>query len=580
MTEENADIQTKRRQPPPSSHGREPVRAKRPAPPFLRPKPRGEWTPERVKLLATMWGRGDRTVDIAAALKCSPEAVSVARAYFRLAPRRLLPGRPKVIDDEPRHKIERVAFITSRLAEFCTEDELTKQTDHPASEWSLVVFKEATDNSLDACEEADIAPVIHISITEQDDKKVRLSPRRRGQKDMPRAGARIVIEDNGPGVPPEIIKSVTNYSVKVSSREAYISPTRGAQGNALKTLLAMAYVLSKKNGDDRPEGKTWIEAHGIKHQVMFTVDQLQGGGTPQVAITTKPSRVTSGTKLTIFWPESVEDYTGTYARIEQLLQDYCWINPHLSLTLRIDGKIVIDHKASMPSWTKYRACDATSAHWYTSGQFERYAAALIDRDRTQPRPDGHKITVREFISQFRGMSATAKQKAVLTEIEAPYMSLERFWGNSHKVNHARLAALLNSLKQHTRPMRPELLGIIGAEHMRRMILEADGHPETFKYFAFPDYNDRGLPQVVEIAIAVHIKGVKRQPYAPKRRMITGINFSATINDPFTSLRGLGSVAEHLVDLRAGPEKPVIVCVHLTCPHIVYLSRGKSKIQLR
>jgi hypothetical protein len=137
MTE--ADIQTKRRQPPPSSHGREPVRAKRPAPPFLRLKPRGEWTLERVKLLATMWGRGDRTVDIAAALKCSPEAVSVARAYFRLAPPRLLPGRPKVIDDEPRHKIERVAFITSRLAEFCTKDELAKQTD---SEWSLVVFKD------------------------------------------------------------------------------------------------------------------------------------------------------------------------------------------------------------------------------------------------------------------------------------------------------------------------------------------------------------------------------------------------------------------------------------------------------
>jgi hypothetical protein len=37
--------------------------------------------------------------------------------------------------------------------------------------------------------------------------------------------------------------------------------------------------------------------------------------------------------------------------------------------------------------------------------------------------------------------------------------------------------------------------------------------------------------------------------------------------------------EILVEQRAGPEAPVIVCVHYACPHIEYLDRGKSRIGL-
>ena len=45
--------------------------------------------------------------------------------------------------------------------------------------------------------------------------------------------------------------------VRVSSREAYVSPTRGAQGNALKTIVAMPFVLDGERGPrsrSRPSG--------------------------------------------------------------------------------------------------------------------------------------------------------------------------------------------------------------------------------------------------------------------------------------------------------------------------------------
>lgn len=44
-------------------------------------------------------------------------------------------------------------------------------------------------------------------------------------------GTEITITDNGPGIPAETVAGILDFAVRVSSREAYASPTRGAQGN-------------------------------------------------------------------------------------------------------------------------------------------------------------------------------------------------------------------------------------------------------------------------------------------------------------------------------------------------------------
>ena len=65
--------------------------------------------------------------------------------------------------------------------------------------------------------------------------------------------------------------------MRVSSREAYVSPTRGAQGNALKTILAMPFVLS---GGERGSVEI-IAARGMRHRIDFAVDQIRQ--TPAIA---------------------------------------------------------------------------------------------------------------------------------------------------------------------------------------------------------------------------------------------------------------------------------------------------------
>jgi DNA topoisomerase VI subunit B len=77
--------------------------------------------------------------------------------------------------------LKRTTFKTSRLAEFCSQKELINQTGHEVQQWPLVVLKELVDNSIDGCEEVGAAPVIGVAVA--DDK--------------------IVIVDNGPGMPPE-----------------------------------------------------------------------------------------------------------------------------------------------------------------------------------------------------------------------------------------------------------------------------------------------------------------------------------------------------------------------------------------
>jgi Histidine kinase-, DNA gyrase B-, and HSP90-like ATPase len=521
---------------------------------FADVKSRIKWTPERRGLLQKMWDRGDKAPAIAAALGCKVGAINVARSRFGLKPRRVVSGRPKE-PDEPAHKIERVAFTTSRLMEFCTEKELVAHTGHESYEWPRVIVKELVDNGIDACEEAEVAPVIKVTITT-------------GGSGRP---TRIVIEDNGPGIPTETITGIINYNIRVSSREAYISPTRGRQGNALKTILPMAYTLGGK-----VKGETWIEARGQKHQIRFTVNQIKQE--PIVNNTRAGSPVTTGTRVTVFWPDTYEAKIDV-DEISDLLKQFIWVNPHLTLHFKVDGKTLIRHAATNPAWQKYRACDATSAHWYSLEQFERYAGALIARDQEQRRASRRKYTVREFMAQFRGMSATGKHKQILHELGASHMSLYRFFGSETKVNHQRMQKLLSLLQKHTRPVRPELLGVIGEDHLRKMIIDLVGEPKAFKYFASPSHDADGLPYMVEIATCPFKQWVAGKKEIHERVLITGVNFSATLENPFDTFRGMEGMDEILVDRHAGPRAPVIVCVHYACPHIEYLDRGKSRIGL-
>jgi DNA topoisomerase VI subunit B len=445
-------------------------------------------------------------------------------------------------------KLTRVPFQVSRLMEFCNRRELINQTGHDTFEWPLVVLKESVDNALDACEEAGIAPEIEVTV--DDDK--------------------IIIADNGPGLPVGTIKSVLDYTVRVSSREAYCSPTRGAQGNALKTILPMGYVLDERYGEDAA-GLTVIEAHGVAHHIRFSVDHIRQE--PKIEHTTRPSAVARGTRITVqlFDLESGEVWARQirHGKFLRLAESYPWLNPHLSIKVIWNGKTEIDYQASDTTWAKWLPSWPTSAHWYDKSRFRRYMAAHIAH-----RGD---ITVREFVSEFDGLSATAKQKTVLLETGASHVSLHDFFGRQ-RTNTDNIAKLLAALKKHSRPVKPSHLGIIGKQHLYRMMEAAGGDPRTFTYNRRFGEDGHGLPHVVEFAFGVNREGLTDIGAAPRGKTVTGVNWSPGINNPFRQIGRDGKSFDAILErARASTSQPVICLLHLACPRVQYTDRGKSAI---
>jgi hypothetical protein len=118
-----------------------------------------------------------------------------------------------------------------------------------------------------------------------------------------------------------------------------------------------------------------------------------------------------------------------------------------------------------------------------------------DRDRGQSR------TVREFITEFRGLSGTARQRRILHEVGCSYQSLASFFGVD-QVNRAGIARLLEAMQRHCKPVAPQHLGIIGAEHFKERFAAAGGAVETFKYQCRKGIID-GIPYVIEFCFGLH-----------------------------------------------------------------------------
>jgi hypothetical protein len=445
------------------------------------------------------------------------------------------------------HKLTRVAFRVSRLMEFCSIRELQNQTGHSVYDWPLVVLKECMDNALDECEEAEVAPIISVAVDSDS----------------------IVIEDNGRGIATDTIESILDYTIRVSSREAYVSPTRGARGNALKCVLGMGYVLDRAQADADAVGLTSIETRGVEHRIEFRVDHVNNQ--PKLTHTMRPCAVKVGTRITIRWPAKAERLLqSAEGRFKELVAGYIWFNPHLTLRGVWYGREFINVPATDPHWGKWQPRNPRSPHWYDEIRLQRYLAEHVARDRDL----GCHRTVREFIAEFRGLSGTAVQRKILAEVGCSHQSLARFFGVD-QVNRGGIAKLLAAMKRYSKPVAPKHLGIIGEAHLKQRFLAAGGNVDTFKYQQRKGLTSDGIPYVIEFAFGLHQFALMRGAAAVSRKFITGANWSVGISNPFRAFGSTGEGLEStLAKVRANAAEPVICALHLASAYILYADGGR------
>jgi DNA topoisomerase VI subunit B len=434
--------------------------------------------------------------------------------------------------------LPRETFKTSRLMDFFSVKELTAQIGHGPQDWPLVVIKELLDNAIDACEDQAIPPVLGVEIHD----------------------AGIAVTDNGPGLPPDTVANILDYSVRVSSREAYVSPCRGAQGNALKTLVAMPYVL------DGQQGAVEIEALGIRHTITCRVDRLRQ--IPVIDHAQEPGFVKNGSRFALRWPECAGSILRAQTpRILQMLAGFAVLNPHLTLSGTVFDE-AIQFEATAPDWPKWKPNEPTSPHWYGPDTLARLIAACVAHDEDRGR---EPRLIRELVAQFKGLTATAKQKRVLETTGLARQPLTALVKDG-AVDPNRVTALLAAMQQHSSPIKPLALGIIGRTHLARHFTDQGCEMESFKY-ARDDGVKAGIPFVIEMAFAWH-------PGLETRRLITGNNWSPGILDPFRNLGAIGrGLSDLLAERFAGCDEPILFLAHLAAARVAYSDRGKSAVLL-
>lgn len=433
-------------------------------------------------------------------------------------------------------KLKRTTFTTSRQLDFFSEKELAAQTGHPMEDWPLVILKELIDNALDACEDAGTKPRIKVIVTD----------------------GGIAVCDNGPGIPASTVAGAMDFNVRVSSCEAYVSPSRGAQGNALKTILAMPFVLS---GDDG-HGRVTITGRGLKHEITISVDRLRQ---KPAVVYEQSGFVRNGTRVQVEWPyPACSILQEAKQHFLQMAEDFAFLNPHLDLRIRWLGQR-IKFQPTDPDWQKWRPCDPTSAHWYSVESAVRLISAYIAHDRDR----GKDRTVREFVSEFRGLSSTAKQKKVLNAVGLVRTNLSDLVGAEGAVNRKVVAVLFHAMRQHSKTVKPPMLGILGEDSIKQRFANFGCQMESFEYRKIAAVGSDNLPLVIETAFAW--RGNHGQ-----RRLVTGVNWSAAIVDPFRQLAG-NSLSSILAERYASHNEPIVFLLHVARPRVEYTDRGKSAV---
>jgi hypothetical protein len=230
---------------------------------------------------------------------------------------------------------------------------------------------------------------------------------------------------------------------------------------------------------------------------------------------------------------------------------------------------MVEAEPSDLSWKKWLPSLPTSAHWYDLARFERYIAAHVAHDRDTGREP--ERTVREFIAELDGFRRSASQKRVLDNASMQRLPLSSLFGPEGKPHRDRIAELLRACKAHSRPIKPHLLGLIGKQHLLARFKAAGVHKETFKYKKAVGVMNDGLPWVIETAFG----------YCPdemtSRRIITGVNFSVAVGNPFRSMAGGEGLEAKLHQLRAGRDEPIVFVLHYTCPRVEFTDRGKTAL---
>ena len=430
----------------------------------------------------------------------------------------------------------RRTFATPRAAEFLERRGLQAQTGQPVDQFAAVIFKELIDNALDAAESAGSDPQLHIS-TGLDNETLT-----------------VTVADNGSGIPPHVVERVLDFGVLVSDKAAYRSPTRGLQGNALKTVLGIPTALAVTT-------PVVIEACGIRHEVTLSLDPAR-----HVVVGYKQTscdRVV-GTAVRVTLPDWLRLDPARWVKATAL------VNPHATIELADTSApgLTDFYKPSVgEDWRKPLPTDPLQVHWFDEPALTR----LVYEHVGVARGGGRDLPLGEFLSGFAGLSSSAKRKEITAAVPGiAYLSdFERL--------PDRVPLLLAAMRKASRAPKPTKLGSVPGEHYRACFEAWYGATRWwFRRASLVD--DAGMPWVIEAGVA---------DTEVRAEAFWAVNYSPSFGDPLgrtfishDELSGAGSPSM-LGDAFPGSANNGYraVVLHLISPAVEFIDKGKVALEV-
>jgi DNA topoisomerase VI subunit B len=452
-------------------------------------------------------------------------------------------------------KLERTYFEASRAGEYFDSRQLSTLTGVAPQQFASVILKESIDNALDACEMAGVAPEIDIVVVHDEHGTIHLN-----------------VSDNGPGIPPEVVRKVLDYDIKVSDKFAYRSPTRGAQGNALKSIIGIPYALGSRE-------PVIVCARGVRHEIAPSVDPA---GHVHFDYSSSPE-VTQGTTISLVIPAR-DSSGGTTQNFDALhwMYSFAAFNPHATLCYQANdrgAKLAKTYKSTCADIKKYIPSEPTSPHWYSAESLK----GLVFNHIAHARSGGRDLPLGEFVRQFAGLTSTRKAKAVTAPlVEAGFTHLSKF-----AEDEERVAQLLARMQAESKLPKASALGHVGEEHFQAFFENVYAEVKEYAYVRTSGTLPSGLPFTFEFALAVLEQEEEGHLYC-------GINFSPTFGDPLqgTALVGpkfkANGIEGFLSEGYALPKTQrtwyrtpasVAVAAHIITPAPMFLDKGKTRLDM-